>query len=61
MGSGINTPMAIQESNERLVVASKKAERDCGAYVLFTVIADETDELTKQNGTAIKPVRMSMP
>ncbi|KUJ12410.1 putative pyrimidine monooxygenase ruta [Mollisia scopiformis] len=44
MGAGINTPTAIGASNERLVEASKKAGRECGAYVLFMVIAEETDE-----------------
>ncbi|KAN0120061.1 putative pyrimidine monooxygenase ruta [Hyaloscypha variabilis] len=44
MGSGINTPTKIAESNGKLVEASEKAGRDCGAYVLFMVIAEETDE-----------------
>lgn len=44
MGTGVNTPTAMVASNERLVEASKKAGRDCGAYVLFMVIAEETDE-----------------
>ncbi|TVY36584.1 Pyrimidine monooxygenase [Lachnellula subtilissima] len=45
MGVGINSPTAVAPANERLVEAAKKAERDVGAYVLFMVIADETDEL----------------
>lgn len=45
MGVGINTPSAVAPANERLVEAAKKADRDVGAYVLFMVIADETDEL----------------
>jgi pyrimidine oxygenase len=44
MGAGINTPTAIVGANERLVEASKKAGRECGAYLLFMVIAEETDE-----------------
>lgn len=44
MGAGINTPTAITESTGRLVQAAEKSGRDVGAYVLFMVIADETDE-----------------
>jgi pyrimidine oxygenase len=44
MGSGINTPDAIKPANERLVEAAEKAKRDVGSYVLFMVIAEETDE-----------------
>ncbi|KAE8453319.1 hypothetical protein EG329_011386 [Mollisiaceae sp. DMI_Dod_QoI] len=44
MGAGINTPTAIAPSNQRLLEASEKAGRECGAYVLFMVIAEETDE-----------------
>ncbi|KAF2111075.1 putative pyrimidine monooxygenase ruta [Lophiotrema nucula] len=44
MGAGINTPKAYGEANLRLVDAAEKAGRDVGAYVLFTIIADETDE-----------------
>jgi len=47
MGSGINTPTAFAPANERLVEANKVAGKDCGAYVLFMVIADETDEAAK--------------
>ncbi|TVY73253.1 Pyrimidine monooxygenase RutA [Lachnellula suecica] len=47
MGVGINTPKAVAPANERLVEAAKKAERDVGAYVLFMIIADETDELAQ--------------
>lgn len=44
MGVGINTPLAFSDGAETLVAAAKKAGRDVGAYVLFMVIADETDE-----------------
>lgn len=44
MGAGINTPTAIAPANERLVEATKKAGRECGSYVLFMIIAEETDE-----------------
>jgi pyrimidine oxygenase len=44
LGSGINTPTAFAPTAETLVEAAKAAARDVGAYVLFMVIADETDE-----------------
>ncbi|KAE9967831.1 hypothetical protein BLS_006155 [Venturia inaequalis] len=44
MGTGINTPLAFAGSSKRLVEAAEKAKRDVGAYVLFMVIADETNE-----------------
>ncbi|TCQ06165.1 pyrimidine oxygenase [Rhizobium sp. PP-F2F-G36] len=47
MGAGINTPKAYAPNNTTLVEASAKTGRDVGAYVLFMVIADETDELAK--------------
>lgn len=47
MGMGINTPTAIKAGNERLIAAAEKSGRDVGAYVLFMVIADETNELAE--------------
>jgi pyrimidine oxygenase len=47
MGQGINTPSKVKDGNANLIAASEKAGRDCGAYVLFMVIADETDEKAK--------------
>lgn len=44
MASGVNTPTANAASVARLAEAADKAGRDVGAYVLFMVIADETDE-----------------
>ena len=44
MGSGFNAPTKIAESNARLVEANTKAGKDCGAYVLFMIIAEETNE-----------------
>ncbi|MEE4454181.1 pyrimidine utilization protein A [Novosphingobium resinovorum] len=44
MASGVNTPTANAGSVARLAEAADKAGRDVGAYVLFMVIADETDE-----------------
>jgi pyrimidine oxygenase len=48
MGTGINTPTAFAPSNERLVAANETAGKDCGAYVLFMVIADETDDAAEK-------------
>jgi pyrimidine oxygenase len=52
LGSGLNTPTAFAPANERLLAAAAKTGRDVGAYVLFMVIADETDEaaMAKWNG-----------
>jgi len=47
MGTGINTPTAIAGGNQKLLDAAKVTGRDVGAYVLFMVIADETDELAE--------------
>ncbi|WP_334174483.1 pyrimidine utilization protein A [Pseudoxanthobacter sp.] len=47
LGSGINTPTAFAPANERLVEASALTGRDVGAYVLFMIIADETDALAE--------------
>ncbi|CAN8100017.1 unnamed protein product [Discula destructiva] len=44
MGAGINTPTAYGDASARLVEAAAKAGRDVGTYVLFMVIAEETDE-----------------
>jgi len=47
LGTGINTPTAHAESNHRLLDAAARTGRDVGSYVLFMVIADETDELAR--------------
>jgi pyrimidine oxygenase len=44
LGSGRNTPTAHRQANERLGVAAQRSGRDVGVYVLFMIIADETDE-----------------
>src|SRR5258708_35133382 len=44
LASGVNTPTAHGKLNEQLIDAVAKTGRDVGAYVLFMVIADETDE-----------------
>ena len=44
LGTGVNTPAAFAPMNKQLLAATAKTGRDVGAYVLFMVIADETDE-----------------
>jgi pyrimidine oxygenase len=44
LGVGVNTPMACAPGNEQLMKAGQVTGRDIGAYLLFMVIADETDE-----------------
>jgi pyrimidine oxygenase len=44
LGSGVNTPTAHAGINAQLLAAVAKTGRDVGSYVLFMVIADETDE-----------------
>jgi pyrimidine oxygenase len=44
MGEGVNTPTKFAPSVTRLVEASAKTGRKVGAYALFMVIADDTDE-----------------
>ena len=44
LGTGVNTPTAFKPSADQLVRAAKETGRDIGAYVLFMVITDETDE-----------------
>lgn len=44
LGSGVNTPTAFAPSIARLVEESAKTGRDVGSYVLFMIIAEETDE-----------------
>lgn len=47
LGTGVNTPTACRETCQKLVEATAKTGRDVGAYVLFMVIADETDEAAR--------------
>jgi len=44
LGEGVNTPGKCSETVGRLMRAVAKTGRNVGAYVLFMVIADETDE-----------------
>ena len=44
LGKGTNTPTAFADVNARLRAAREKTGRNVSAYILFMVIADETDE-----------------
>jgi pyrimidine oxygenase len=44
LGVGVNTPTAYAPSNAKLLEAAAVTGRDVGSYVLFMIIADETDE-----------------
>jgi pyrimidine oxygenase len=44
MAEGVNTPTKFAPTVARLVEAAEKTGRDVGAYALFMVIADETEE-----------------
>ena len=43
-GKGLNTPTAFADTAERLNAAGRESGRDIACYVLFMVVADETDE-----------------
>lgn len=44
MGLGVNTPTAHADGVTKLDTAAAKTGRDVGSYVLFMIIADDTDE-----------------
>jgi pyrimidine oxygenase len=44
LGKGVNTPTDFRPTVERLTAAIAETGRDVAAYVLFMVIADESDE-----------------
>ena len=44
LGKGTNTPTAFAPVNARLAAARAKTGRDVGSYILFMIIADETDD-----------------
>ena len=43
MGAGVNTPTKFAPFNQSMIAAAEKTGRDVGTYVLFMVIAEETD------------------
>ncbi len=44
LGMGTNTPAKFASVNSRLEAAKAKTGRDVAAYILFMIIADDTDE-----------------
>jgi len=44
LGKGTNTPTAFAPVNTRLEAAAAKTGRDVASYILFMIIADESDE-----------------
>lgn len=51
-GKGVNTPTAFAPTAARMKQAAEQTGRDVGSYVLFMVIADETDDCrSRQMGT----------
>ena len=44
LGKGTNTPTAFASVNDRLKAAAAKTGRDVSTFILFMIIADETDE-----------------
>ena len=54
LASGCNSPTAHAALNKQLLDAVEKTGRDVGAYVLFMLIADETDEAAQAKWKAYK-------
>ena len=46
-GKGVNTPTAFAPAASRLIDATQKTGRDVSSFVLFMVIADETEEAAR--------------
>ena len=46
-GKGVNTPTAFAPAAEKLLAATQKTGRHVTSYVLFMIIADETDEAAR--------------
>jgi pyrimidine oxygenase len=46
-GKGVNTPTAFAPAAERLIAATEKTGRHVTSYVLFMVIADETEDAAR--------------
>jgi pyrimidine oxygenase len=54
LASGLNTPTAHTQTNDRLIAAAAGAGRDVGTYLLVMVIADETDAAAMAKWTHYK-------
>ncbi len=46
-GKGVNTPTAFAPTAARMKSAAEEAGREVGSFVLFMIIADETDEAAR--------------
>ncbi len=46
-GKGVNTPTAFAPTAKRMQEAASETGRNVGSYVLFMVIADETDDAAR--------------
>ncbi|AIX74200.1 MAG: pyrimidine utilization protein A [Mixta calida] len=46
-GKGVNTPAAFASTAARMKAAADAEQRDVGSFVLFMIIADETDEAAR--------------
>lgn len=57
-GKGVNTPTAFAPTAARMMQAAEKTGRDVGSYVLFMVIADETDETARAKWSTTKRAPM---
>lgn len=53
-GMGVNTPTAFAPTVERMRVAAEKTGREVSSYVLFMIIADETDEAARAKWESYK-------
>ncbi|MEO3977715.1 pyrimidine utilization protein A [Streptomyces sp. CAU 1734] len=47
LGSGVNTPLALSGATGALAAHARASGRDVGAYALFMIIADGTDEAAR--------------
>jgi pyrimidine oxygenase len=54
LASGVNDPSSHAGPNQQLMDAVAKTGRDVGAYVLFMIIADETDQAAMAKWLAYK-------
>ena len=54
LGKGINTPTAFAPVNERLKAATDKTGRSVASYLLFMIIAEETDDAAMAKWEHIK-------
>ncbi|MBP7336674.1 pyrimidine utilization protein A [Niveispirillum sp.] len=53
-GMGVNTPTAFAPTVERMRTAAEKTGREVSSYVLFMIIADETDEAARAKWESYK-------